>query len=101
MSSGSEKHPLHEHALRQLIRVALDKSYYREYLHHPDRDISHDDVIHGLERSDWTLEGNPEWNNGNRTYRYKICTVDIEGDELKLIISAYPDEKRIEIITAW
>ncbi len=103
MSSSSERrpNPLNEHALRQLIRVALYKGYYREYLHHPDRDISVDDVIHGLERSDWTLEENPEWNDGNRTHRYKVCTVDIEGNELTLIVAAYPEEKRIEIITAW
>ena len=103
MSSGSEKrpNPLSEHTLRQLIHYALDKGYYREYLHHLERNISVDDVIHGLERSDWKLGGNPEWNDGNRTHRYKVCTVDIEGEALTVIVAAYPHEKRIEIITAW
>ena len=103
MSSGSERHPnpLNEHALRQLIRVALDKSYYREHLHHPERNISVDDVIHGLDRSDWTLAANPQWDEWYRSYKYQICTVDIEGDELTVVIAAYPEEKRIAIITAW
>ena len=39
MSISDDKHPhsLNEHALRQLIRVAIDKGYYREHLHHPEK----------------------------------------------------------------
>ena len=101
MSSGTENrpHPLTEHALRQLIHVALERGYYTECLHHPERNISADDVIHGLERSDWTLITAPELHG--RSYRYEISTLDVEGDQLTLIVEAHPEEKRIEIITAW
>ena len=104
MSTGSRDKrpsPLNENALRQLIRVALDKGYYTESLHHPERNISEDDIIHGVERSDWTLVGIPEWVESSYCYRYRICTVDIEGEELTLILAAYPVEKRVEFITAW
>ncbi len=51
--------PLGERALRQFMGRALTKGYYRESFHteqeHPERSISADDVIHGLERKDWTL----------------------------------------------
>lgn len=104
MSSRSQQErpqALKEHALRQLILVAIEKGYYTEYLHHPERNISVDDVIQGLERSDWTLAGHPEWDESFRRYKYQISTADIEGDELTIILAAYPHEKRIAIITAW
>jgi hypothetical protein len=104
MSTGSQKQrpqALSEYALRHLIRVAITKGYYTESLHHPERNISEDDIIHGVERSDWTLVGIPEWFETFRSYRYQIRTVDIEGDELTIIIAAYPEEKRIEFVTAW
>jgi hypothetical protein len=104
MSTGSRDKrpsPLSENALRQLIHVALEKGYYTESLHHPERNISEDDIIHGVERSDWMLVGNPDWIENGGNYRYQICTVDIEGDELTIIIAAFPGEKRIEFITAW
>jgi hypothetical protein len=102
-TGGRDKRPLplSENALRQLIRVAIEKGYYTESLHHPERNISVDDVLHGVERSDWTLVGIPEWVEGSSCYRYRISTVDIEGEELTLILSAYPAEKRIGFITAW
>ena len=100
-SRGKRPSPLSENALRQHIRVALERGYYTESLHHPERNISVEDVIHGIERSDWTLVGNPEWWEQNQTFKYRICTVDIDGDELTVILAAYPNEKRIEIITAW
>lgn len=104
MSSGSQHRrpsPLSENALRQLIRVAVDKGYYTESLHHPERNISVDDVLHGADRSDWTLIGEPEWDGSRKGYKFKILTVDIEGDELTLIVAAFPEEKRIEFVTAW
>jgi hypothetical protein len=90
--------PLNENALRQFIRAAIEKGYYSESLHHPERNISVDDVLHGVERSDWNLV-NVEWRGS--FYSYEICTVDIEGDELTIIVWAYPDQKRIELRTAW
>jgi hypothetical protein len=104
MSSRSQQErpqALNEHALRQLILVVIEKGYYTEYLHHPERNISVDDVIHGLERSDWTLVGHPDWDESYRSYKYRICTADIEGEELTIVLAAYPNEKRIAILTAW
>jgi putative zinc finger/helix-turn-helix YgiT family protein len=40
-----------------------------------------DDVIHGLERNDWTL-ARIEWNEAHQRYSYRVSTVDIEGDGL-------------------
>jgi hypothetical protein len=106
MSTGSQDvRPLSEHALRQLIRVAIDKGYYREHWHaendHPDRNISPDDVIHGLEREDWVLTKTPDYDPAHESYEYLIRTVDVEGDELHIKLAAFPDEKRFEVITRW
>ena len=80
--------------------MAMDRGYYREFLHHPERNISVDDVLHGVERSDWALAG-AEWHERSRNYRYKIRTCDVEGDELTLIVEVFPADKRVEFITAW
>jgi hypothetical protein len=108
MSSGSQDKrpaPLSEHALRILIRVALERGYYREVVHaedhHPERNISADDVIYGLEREDWTLAKAPNYDTSHQSWEYLINTVDIEGDELNLKIAAFPNEKRFEVITRW
>jgi hypothetical protein len=108
MSSSSEcKRPGHlsEHALRQLIRLAMDKGYYRECWHaehdHVERNISADDVIHGLEREDWILANSPNYDDAHRSWEYLIKTVDIEGDELSIKIAAYPSENRFEVISRW
>ncbi len=108
MSSGTEKdrpRPLTENGLRQLILTALEKGYVRESWHaeseHPERNISIDDVIHGLEREDWTLVKAPNYDDEHRSWEYLIKTVDIERDELHIKIAAFPAQKRIEIITRW
>lgn len=107
MSNGSQErraNPLHEKALRQLISNALNRGYFRESFHaefnHPERNISADDVIHGLERGDWTLASS-NYDEQHRNYEYLIWTFDFEGDELHIKIAAYPSEKRIEVITRW
>lgn len=111
MSSSSSSQdrrpsPLSERALRRLIREAIDKSYYRESFHaendHPERNISADDVLYGLERNDWVIEGTPEWaGNPYNNWKYLIKTVDIEGDELHVLIAARPEYKRFKIISRW
>ena len=97
---GKRPSPLSEHALRQLIRVAIDKGYYREFLHHPERNISVDDCLHGLERDGWKLV-KVEWSEKCQNFRYEILTCDVESDELTLIVEAFASDKRIEFITAW
>jgi hypothetical protein len=92
-------------ALRALVRSAVDKGYYRECFHaehdHPERNISADDVLHGLDRDDWTLDRQPEWQEEYRNWKYLIKTVDIEGEELHILIAAMPDYCRFEVITRW
>jgi hypothetical protein len=106
MSNASQdKRLLSERALRQLISVALDKNYFRERWHaeheHPERNISTDDVIHGLERKDWTLAESPNLDEEHHNYEYLIRTADIEGDELHIKVAAFPSLARFEVITRW
>jgi hypothetical protein len=97
--------PLTESALRHLIRVATARGYVRETPHaendHPERNLSIDDVLQGLERSDWVLERPPDYDAEHGTWEYLIKTVDVDGHELHIKLAAYPTEKRIGIITRW
>jgi len=97
--------PLNKNGLRNLIRVALTKGYYRESWHavhaHAERNISSDDVIHGLEHPDWAFAQPPNYDDGHGNWEYLIKTVDIEGEELHIKIAAFPSEKRFEVITRW
>jgi hypothetical protein len=108
MSTPREKRPtspLTETALRNLIQTATAKGYVRETIHaedhHPERNLSIDDVLHGLERKDWVLAGPPNYDAEHESWEYLIRTVDVEGDELHIKLAAYPADKRIEIITRW
>jgi hypothetical protein len=102
---GGRTSPLSEGGLRSLVQLALERGYYRETCHaehdHPERNISADDVIHGLERRDWKLAEAPDYDEEFESWEYLVQTVDIEGDELHLKIAAYPDERRIAIISRW
>jgi hypothetical protein len=108
MSKRGKSHrplPLNQNALRQHVRVAIERGYYAESFpaesERPERNLSIDDVIHGLERRDWTLEGQPNYDEGHEAWEYLIRTVDVEGTELHIKIAATPSNKRIEIITRW
>lgn len=98
-------YPLSENALRQLIRVAIEKGYYQETPHaeneHPERNLSTDDVLYGLEREDWTLAKPPNFDDVHTNWEYLIKTIDIEGEELHIKLAAFPEEKRFEVITRW
>jgi hypothetical protein len=81
------------------------KGYVRETPHaendHPERNLSIDDVLHGLERTDWVLARDPDYDTVHENWEYLIRTVDIDGHELNIKLAAYPAEKRIGIITRW
>jgi hypothetical protein len=106
-TSGTKRIPsaLNENALRNLIEAAVSRGYYREAVHaeagHPERGISIDDVLHGLERDDWVFEKSPNYDSEHHSWEYLVKTVDIEGNELHIKIAAFPDDKRFEIITRW
>lgn len=107
MSTNEQRRPapLSETGIRQLVKVALDRGYYRESFHaeieHTERHISFDDMLYGLERPNWILEKPPDYDEKHRSWEYLIKTVDIEGDELHIKIAAYPAEKRFEVISRW
>jgi len=73
-SSEKDRRParLSENALRQLIRTALSRGYIRETPHaefdHPERNISIEDVIYGLERPDWIIVGDPDFDDEHESY---------------------------------
>jgi len=91
--------------MRSLIRTAIAKGYYKESFHgehdHPERNLSIDDVLHGLQQSNWELACPPDYDEDHRNWEYLIRTVDIDGDELHIKLAAYPAHKRFEIITRW
>lgn len=108
MSTPSQERqpsPLSENALRNLISYALARAYVQESDHatddHPERGLSIDDVIHGLERDDWKIIKEPNYDEEHRSWEYLIETVDIEGEALYIKLAAFPELKRIEIVTRW
>lgn len=92
-------------ALREFIAKAMEKGYYRESFHasndHPERNISIDDVIHGLESTDWRLAKPPVFEEAYGDRKYLIKTKDVEGDELHIVVAAIVVDGRIEVITRW
>lgn len=103
--NGPQTPALSVGALRTLVRSAIEKGYYRESFHaeyeHPERNISADDVLHGLDREDWSLAKPPEWSEDYGQWKYLIKTLDVEGEELHVLIAAMPDYNRFEVITRW
>jgi hypothetical protein len=96
---------LSETALRNLVSSAIEMGWYKERFHaehdHPERNISIEDCIYGLERADWTLDRPPEFDEDHENWKYFIRTVDIEGESLLILIKAMPEYKRFEVITRW
>ena len=96
---------LSETAIRELVRYAIEKSYYKESFHaeyeHSERNLSIEDVIYGLERGDWTFDRPPEFDEDHKNWKYFIKTVDIESEPLVILIKAIPEYKRFEVITRW
>lgn len=107
MSIEAEKRPkpLTEQALRSLLARALRKGLYRESFHaeheHPERNISTEDVVYGLERRDWTLAAAPNYDTQHKTWEYLIKTKDLEGNDLHIKLAVFPQQNRFEVITRW
>lgn len=96
---------LNEQQLREFVRYARNRGYYAETFHseieRAYRNISPDDIAHGLDRDDWTLCKKPDFDEEYGTWEYLIKTVDIEGDELHLKITLDHRTKRFEVISKW
>ena len=107
MSSVTDKPPapLSEQALRQFIAKALEKGYFGESTHasddHPERNISVDDVLWGLEQRDWTIAKDPDYDGQHKNWEYLIRTVDLEGKLLRIKIAVDLKSNRIKVVSRW
>lgn len=105
LSFNEQSKPMSEAGLRQAVSKAIAKGFIREMPHSEKdrayRNISDEDVRHGLERKTWTLARIPNYDNDHKSWEYLIKTVDIEGDELHLKIAVYPADNRICVITKY
>lgn len=97
--------PMGDQQLRDFIRAARKRGYYGESFHseveRAHRNISPDDIAHGLDRDDWHQCKAPDFDEEHGTWEYLIHTVDIEGEELHLKITVDETNKRFEVISKW
>lgn len=95
--------PLSEAALRSFITKALEKGWIRESWHseveRSYRNISYEDVLYGLEFSDWVFAAPPNYDEKHKNWEYLIKTQDLEGEELQLKVAAKIDDKTLIIIS--
>ena len=96
---------LNEQQLREFVRRACERGFYKEGFHseyeRACRNISPDDIVYGLEREDWVLCGDPDYDDEFESWEYLIQTWDIEGEELHLKIAVSLEYQRFEVITKW
>jgi hypothetical protein len=107
MSTKGYRPPyLSEGDLKALVRRALDEApgqpneTYHARFDHPERGITLDDVIHGLER-DWKYERTPEFNEDEWQWKYRIVTETVDGDDLTIIIAVDTANRIFEVLTRW
>jgi len=107
LSFGKDDRPpsMGEQQLREFVRVARKKGYYGETFHseveRAYRNISPDDIAYGLDRDDWSLCKDPDYDADHENWKYEILTVDIEGIELHLIIAINEKNARFEVVSKW
>ena len=90
--------------LRRVIEQARIEGRVRESFHasdeHPERNLSLDDVLAGLERADWILEST-EYDEKHKNWKYRIKTKDVEGDDLTILLTASQETLSVKVITRW
>jgi hypothetical protein len=98
---------LSEAELKKLLLEALDNApesgsleTYHARFDHPERGLSVDDVIHGLER-EWKFERKPEFNKDEWQWKYRIATESIDGDEIVIVIAVDTATRSFEVVTRW
>jgi hypothetical protein len=108
MSTSKDKprpRSLSANALRNLIQIAMARGYLVESehaeSHHPERNISIDDVIFGLKQPNWILARAPDWDNDHNNWEYLVKTVNIEGDALEVKLAALPEFNKIVVVSRW
>ena len=96
--------PLSDDKLREFLKGAIEDGDYTESFHsehdHPDRDVSVDDVLHGLQQK-WEHFQEPDFNQEHGNWKYYIKTTDIEGEVLHIIIAVCLKNRRFKVITRW
>lgn len=106
-SKGYIPSHLDEAGLKSLLLEALVNvpglgtvETYHARFDHPERGLSVDDVIHGLER-DWTFDRKPEFNQDEWQWKYYIATESIDGDEIVIVIAVDAANRSFEVVTRW
>jgi hypothetical protein len=105
MLSSSQPKQLSESALRQIIKRAVEKEWLREAFHSEHerafRNVSDEDVMYGLERTDWVLAASPDYDQNHKSWEYLIRTCDLDGIELHLKVVPNPDDGTVKVITKY
>jgi len=97
---------LSEEELRSLVSDALEnapggsKETFHARFDHLERNLSQDDVIHGLERT-WNFDRAPVFNQHLWQWKYYIATESIDGDALLIIIAVDTSNRSFEVVTRW
>jgi hypothetical protein len=92
--------------LRKLLLEALNDTpdnnpeTFHARFDHPERGLSLDDVIHGLERP-WAFSLPPKFNQVEWQWKYSITTESIEGEPIVMIVAVDTANRRFEVITRW
>jgi hypothetical protein len=104
---GIVPNPLAVEELRKLVLDAMNASTYAETLEthhalfgHMDRDITHGDVMHGLQSS-WNFERPPVFNRDCWQWKYYIATETVDGDPITVIIAIDSWRREFTVVTRW
>lgn len=99
--------PLTEEQLRKLLLDAMNASTYAETLEtyhalygHMDRDISHGDVIHGLQSS-WHFERSPYFNRDHWQWKYYIAAETVDGKAITIVVAVDSWRREFVVLTRW
>jgi hypothetical protein len=106
VKSATQAKTLSESALRQFVKKAVRKDWIREGFHseveRASRHISHDDIICGLERSDWTITSYRECPKFKESpFTYEILTKDVDDVELELVIAPNLKTETLKVVTKY
>jgi hypothetical protein len=103
-SSGPSQPALDEGRLRTVLQRIVYYGEIEESWHSAQdragRNISQDDISAMLQ-GDWSLAGQPDWDEAHRKWEYKIVGVDLEGDALVLKIVVNEEMQRVTVITKY
>ena len=98
--------PLSEIALRQFVKKAVAKDWIKEGWHseveRADRNVSHDDILCGLGRSDWSVSSTrecPKYKDSPHTY--EIITKDADEIELELVVAPNLKTGTLKVVTKY